>query len=636
MGKPFQNELEHVISTFAWSIEQDTSELRKAIVYDKEIPLLIIGSGGSLSACYFAEYLCQQVGIFAKAMTPLDLLYSKNIIHKSNLLFISASGRNTDILYSYKTASRYEPNKILSLCMTTENPLNKLAKENSIASVYGYNNPAGKDGFLATNSLVGFFGVLYKTFYPEIGKGIPKIDKIFQKELNLFIRKVTAEFTFVVLYAAPGKAVAFDLESKLSEAALGDVLISDYRNFGHGRHHWFAKRSSKSAIIALITPEEKDLAMKTLSLLPKEVPILCMSSSSTDPLSTISLLIKSFHFVNELGKIQNIDPGRPGVPGFGSKLYHLSYQKLYDRSNKDIAENAKLAILRKTGVESFDALSETKKKFWVAAYRSFLKKINSAEFGVMVFDYDGTLCSSQGRYLGIDHSIVTEFRRFLASGIIIGIATGRGQSVRQDLQRVIPQKYWEQVVVGYYNGSDVGLLADDSRPDKGISASANIQFVFNKLKDEYFFAKIVPEIKPHQITIEVTDVHTWPEIRLAVTQFVQSLGQAGIQIVESSHSLDIIDSVVSSKINVISHCTELAADRDMSVKALCIGDKGKWPGNDFQLLATDYSLSVDEVSVLPGSCWNLSPPGIKNTMATINYLSCLTFEKKGVKFKTMQ
>jgi hypothetical protein len=147
------------------------------------------------------------------------------------------------------------------------------------------------------------------------------------------------------------------------------------------------------------------------------------------------------------------------------------------------------------------------------------------------------------------------------------------------------------------------------------------------------FAKILPEIKPFQITIEVADVKLWPTIKPAIIQFVQTLRQPNIQILESTHSLDIVDSTASNKINIISHCEKLAARSKISIKSLCIGDKGQWPGNDFQLLATDYSLSVDEVSPLPNSCWNLSPPSIKNTLATINYLSCLTFAKNGLKFK---
>jgi len=61
--------------------------------------LIAIGSGGSLSACSYAVLLHQQFGGIAKALTPLELNYSKSVIKDINLLFISASGKNTDILF---------------------------------------------------------------------------------------------------------------------------------------------------------------------------------------------------------------------------------------------------------------------------------------------------------------------------------------------------------------------------------------------------------------------------------------------------------------------------------------------------------------------------------------------------------
>jgi hypothetical protein len=56
---------------------------------------------------------------------------------------------------------------------------------------------------------------------------------------------------------------------------------------------------------------------------------------------------------------------------------------------------------------------------------------------------------------------------------------------------------------------------------------------------------------------------------------------------------------------------------------LCIGDKGHWPGNDCDILSTPYSLSVDEVSPDPKSCWNLAPAGHRCVQATDDYLRAL-------------
>ena len=83
------------------------------------------------------------------------------------------------------------------------------------------------------------------------------------------------------------KRQAIDIESKLTEAALANSLLADFRNFGHGRHHWFDKKRKNSAIIALVSPEEKELADKTIAQLPKDIPVLQLTTTKTGAAATI-------------------------------------------------------------------------------------------------------------------------------------------------------------------------------------------------------------------------------------------------------------------------------------------------------------------------------------------------------------
>ena len=52
----------------------------------------------------------------------------------------------------------------------------------------------------------------------------------------------------------------------------------------------------------------------------------------------------------------------------------------------------------------------------------------------------------------------------------------------------------------------------------------------------------------------------------------------------------------ASKLNLVEACNTLSSQRGFSNASLCIGDRGQWPGNDFELLSTPFSLSVDEIS----------------------------------------
>ena len=100
---------------------------------------------------------------------------------------------------------------------------------------------------------------------------------------------------------------------------------------------------------------------------------------------------------------------------------------------------------------------------------------------------------------------------------------------------------------------------------------------------------------------------------------------AGIQVLESSHSIDVLAPGVSKR-DLILACEEVAKRIGNPGVAFCIGDRGEWPGNDYDFLSTPYSVSVDTVSPDPDSCWNLSQAGHRGVQATLGYLKSLHIE----------
>jgi hypothetical protein len=71
----------------------------------------------------------------------------------------------------------------------------------------------------------------------------------------------------------------------------------------------------------------------------------------------------------------------------------------------------------------------------------------------------------------------------------------------------------------------------------------------------------------------------------------------------------------SSKLAILN---ELRAQEDVPI--LCVGDRGRWPGNDHELLRQPWSLSVDETSPDPETCWAVSAPGRRGPPATLEIL----------------
>lgn len=106
-----------------------------------------------------------------------------------------------------------------------------------------------------------------------------------------------------------------------------------------------------------------------------------------------------------------------------------------------------------------------------------------------------------------------------------------------------------------------------------------------------------------------------------MTLFQRIISQ-GFRILESSHSLDIVPANVSKRA-LVSAAEGLAGNLNTPKCALCIGDRGEWPGNDYELLSSPYSLSVDYVSPDPNSCWNISPAGHRGVQATLDYINAI-------------
>jgi hypothetical protein len=644
MGKPFEQELQKFDSTYRFAKDLEISNFRDIMNNTSYFPLISIGSGGSLTSALFASLLHQQTCKMAIFSTPLEILSLGELVSNSSVLLITAGGKNYDIISAFRMIAEKEPVSLNTMCATKSNALKDLAKNYQYSNTLEFDLPCGRDGFLATNSLLSFNLLLLRLYENSFGNNykIPEsMDSLIHPGLSrdVFLKEFRSEFTtsflrkdtFVILYGRWGKPAAFDLESKFTEAALANAQISDYRNFAHGRHNWLAKKSNQTSIIALVTPEDKKLAEKTLNLIPEEIPVIRISTDKTSgQIAAVDLITKCMYAVNFVGQSRNIDPGRPSVSDFGVKIYHLHVPlKMTTKPPINLSSIEYAALLRKLKNLLDLKVDEKAIERYDEAYKIFRKSLETARFGSVVLDYDGTMCDLANRYEGLSQKIGSSLSNLLANGVIVGIATGRGKSVRFDLQRALPKSYWSNVLIGYYSGSDIGFLDDNTRPDRNASPDPKLFSLIEHMKNPELLGASKIEFRPKQISFAPINSLSLFTIMDSVRSIVETWGLHGIQILESGHSVDALAPEVS-KLCLVREVEALVRERGLVAKCLCIGDRGKWPGNDFAFLSGPYSLSVDTVSSDPNSCWNLAPLGHRGIQATLDYLGSLEFVEKGL------
>jgi len=633
MGKPYRNEIALLPETYLWGLKQDISQLCDVVRATSAHSLIAIGSGGSLTAAQMLATIHQlYTGQVATVLTPYEVQKGLVVGGPISIWMLTAGGGNVDVRRAFNHVANIEPNRLVVLCASNQSLLAKEAAEYEYVNFFEFCPPSGEDGFLATNSLLALSLLIGRAYAEQYGhvdfprtfqdlvdiKGGPDsiISSICKQGKLVFDRNVVS-----VLYGAASKAAAYDLESKFTEAALGVIQMADFRNFAHGRHHWLAKRSKDSSVLAFVEESDAEISRATLRHIPDDIPKLEIRLKHSGVVGAIESIVWGLIIPLCVGEKIGIDPGRPGVPEFGTKIYNLQTRVKDNHSVvAGLADRPRISIERKVGKPIRLVQESGSIGYWRSAYQQYVDLIKGGRFGAIVFDYDGTLVDEKDRFSPPRKAVISHLTRLMDSGILIGIATGRGKSVRRDLQEMMPMKYHEKVLIGYYNGAELGFLGDNAVPDGGDRVCTELEAVLCELERSVELAEFA-KVEPRKYQITIGSKAKMPEDWMweMVQQLVKDAGDENIRVLRSSHSVDILAPSVS-KLSVIK---SLHGRIGKEFEILTIGDRGRWPGNDFELLHQEYSLSVDEVSANPKCCWNIASPGVKAVQATLEYMGNL-------------
>lgn len=382
MGKDFNKELLNLDGIYNSAMRCDTSIIKSFLFNSYKNNILCIGSGGSYSVAKTFDYFCRKAGISSYAITPMELSEINRQIRDITTVLFTASGKNNDAKNTYEYLSAFEPYNMLTVCMKVDAPIKKMQKYNDSNYYFEYQMPVFKDGYLAVESSVSSITILARAFYELTQNEFYSLPNAIEWQKYDFISDIEKEVlnkeTIIVLHGGITTPSAVDLESKFSEAALGNIQLVDYRNFAHGRHNWLVQRDGTTGIIALIGEKENKIAEKTLGHVPDFIPVV--KEQFTD--DNVKGLLESYAYVfcltKKAGIINKINPGNPTIYEFGRKLYHINYK---------IGDNKLLKRLKGDPV------------FASVFRKKYISDIQFQYYYEQSADYYKRLCSSNYQYI---------------------------------------------------------------------------------------------------------------------------------------------------------------------------------------------------------------------------------------------
>lgn len=618
MGKPFSEELGRVAQTLTWCSAASVPDRFTSRLADHG-QIVAVGSGGSFSAADFAARAWQSThSRIAVALTPMEYAERSFSLGSHQTLLLSAEGTNSDIQYA-AAASLAAAERTTALTFRTTSRLLDLLADHESADALAFDAPWGKDGYLATNSLLA--SVMMIARLHGLSADVEKACSVFagyrsSLAASSFVRAISAGRRVLVLHGPSGTPSAIDLESKFAEADLGTVQRTDLRQFAHGRHIQLAGGTEEFAIVALVASENLDLWVAVRSLLPRSVPVLTVMLPDGMADATLQGLLSVFALVEAAGMALGRDPGMPDVPAFARELHAIEAARYMPEPQRPSTINRKVSALRRRGVGE-SAIR--------AALDEFVERLGRATIRGLVLDFDGTCCETSERLEGIAQDVLAEMKRLLDRGVRIAFATGRGDSLYTELRARLGESTWGLVLLGCHSGSSRVRLSDpwlEAPPTEGLKDVSSVLASAGIDNGQGYKMRV----HGGQFTVECGGLEGTRRAFLVVSEIAHD--RPGWRSFRSSHSVDLLTGEAGKRAVV----EWLAGDAqiDSETEILRIGDRGEVFGNDAELLGSGLALTVDGVSADSDTCWLFGRADMSATERAVVYLRALEVDATGI------
>lgn len=299
----------------------NTASLRSFLLGNPSKPLILVGSGGMTGTGECMATVYTSLSGLARAMTPLEMnSLSDRTLSSVKILLLSKGGHNADIEFAAKRALRVNPSQTACMCLHggEKNVIKPLFEKAGLAANCFIYESKVHDGFVSCGSPVMYLALLCKALgvLSQVDTEAPaSVTFCTNGGQPLGPQDFSSLEHFTLLSAGWGQGVSSLLEGKLVESGWASGQMYDYRNYCHGRFIFTSNHLGSSAVVMLVTPNEKALAARIRSFLPQDTKLIIIETALDSPAASLDLLLSTTLTFHSLAEAAGFNPESPKNPG---------------------------------------------------------------------------------------------------------------------------------------------------------------------------------------------------------------------------------------------------------------------------------------------------------------------------------
>jgi hypothetical protein len=348
---PYETELDQLSETFDRVSAYDISSFTRWVTNHAQVPLLAIGAGGSAAAAEVAVFLHEAIsGRLSRAGRPMDLYQLRSNATDAAGLFVTAGGSHSDSLRSCSLLPSLPLDwAVYSGTVGASGPLE--AADGGVA-LLEYDLLPVVHGWVAVNSLLAQVVVLVRAYaaaFPDVVGPVPASLREVLPDgaptVRSLMTALAAEHASVLgaerimlVHTTETRAAAVDIDSKFAEAGLGDLCVSDLRDFAHGRYQSILGKELRASVVALCTAETRGLTRAMVDMIPSDFPhVVFEIEAESVGAQQIAGVVWSLAFAGAVGALRGRAPGWGSQGTFGDLMYDLNPLEFLEQRSADSA-----------------------------------------------------------------------------------------------------------------------------------------------------------------------------------------------------------------------------------------------------------------------------------------------------------